>query len=161
MKLPITTEPNEILHKVGEDIGPSVLASPDCKRLVDDMIETMYAADGVGLAAPQVGVSIQLCVIAKKFSARADGEELVLVNPVWEKMSRATAWDDEGCLSVPEIYGTVKRYTHIRVRALDRHGQPIEFEARDFPARVIQHEIDHLNGVLFIEKAKNLRKIEQ
>jgi len=118
------------------------------------MTETMYKSDGVGIAAPQVGVSIMLCVIAKQFATTK--EDLILINPVWEKKSVLKTTDTEGCLSVPGIFGEVKRYKKIKVQALDKNGARIEFLANNFFARIVQHEIDHLNGVLFIEKAKNL-----
>ncbi|MFA6486711.1 MAG: peptide deformylase [Candidatus Magasanikbacteria bacterium] len=160
MILPITTEPNPILHQVGARLSVAELKSDKIQKFIIDLTETMYQADGVGIAAPQVNQSIQLCVIAKQYSGRGAGADLVLVNPVWTKMSVLKKTDEEGCLSVPHIYGKVKRYTKIKVKALDSNGRPIEFIAKDFPARVIQHETDHLNGILFIEKAKDLHKIE-
>jgi len=160
MLLEVTLEPNPILHKKGRDITVEELNKPEMKKLIKNMTETMYVKDGVGIAAPQVGQSLQLCVIAKKFSPLNQNEDLVLVNPVWKKMSILKAWDTEGCLSVPLIYGEVKRYTKIKIQALNQHGEKIEFEAKDFPARIVQHEVDHLNGVLFIEKARKLQKIK-
>ncbi len=160
MLLEVTLEPNPILHKKGRDLTVAELSKPEMKKLIKNMVETMYVKDGVGIAAPQVGQSLQLCVIAKKFSPINQNEDLILVNPVWKKMSILKAWDTEGCLSVPLIYGEVKRYTKIKVQALNQHGEKIEFEAKDFPARIVQHEVDHLNGVLFIEKARKLQKIK-
>ncbi len=118
------------------------------------MTETMYKSDGVGIAAPQVGASIMLCVIAKQFAGTKT--DLTLVNPVWEKKSLLKTSDTEGCLSVPGVFGEVKRYKKIKVNALDRDGNKIEFLANNFFARIVQHEVDHLNGILFIEKAKNV-----
>jgi len=161
MILKIITDPNPILHKVGAQIAPADLKSEKIKELIADMAETMYSSDGVGIAAPQVNESIQLCVIAKQYNPLNANEDLVLVNPVWVKQSILKKTDEEGCLSVPNIYGQVKRYTKIKVKALDQSGRPIEFIAKDFSARVIQHEVDHLNGILFVEKAKNLHKIER
>ncbi|MFA7653602.1 MAG: peptide deformylase [Candidatus Magasanikbacteria bacterium] len=161
MILKITTEPNPILHKVGAQIAPTNLISGKYNQLIVDMVETMYADDGVGIAAPQVGQSIQLCVIAKQYNPIDAKQDLILINPVWEKLSILKKTDEEGCLSVPNIYGKVKRYTKIRVKAFDQAGKPISFIAKDFPARIIQHEVDHLDGILFIEKAKNLHKIEK
>jgi len=161
MRFSIITDPNSILHQKAEAINPADLNTSKMKKLIVNMIETMYSADGVGLAAPQVGQSIQICVIAKEYSALGKSEDLVLINPVWQKKSILTAWDAEGCLSVPEYWGEVKRYKKIKVKALDINGQPIEFEAKDFPARVIQHEVDHLNGILFVEKARNIQKVEK
>ncbi len=160
MLLEVTLEPNPILHKKGRDLKVAELNTPEIKKLIKGMVETMYVKDGVGIAAPQVGQSLQLCVIAKKFSPLNNEEDLILINPVWKKMSISKAWDVEGCLSVPMIYGEVKRYTKIKVQALNQHGDKIEFDVKDFPARIIQHEVDHLNGVLFIEKARKLQKIK-
>jgi len=161
MILKIITDPNPILHKKGADLTGADLKSDKIQKLIADMAETMYSSDGVGIAAPQVEQSIQLCVIAKQYNALNANKDLVLVNPVWVKQSVLKKTDEEGCLSVPNIYGQVKRYTKIKVKALDKTGRPVDFIAKDFSARVIQHEVDHLNGILFIEKAKNLHKIEK
>ena len=154
MLLPIATEPNPILHKKGAALTAADLATPKIKKLIVDMTETMYKSDGVGIAAPQVSESLLLCVIAKKYAGTK--EDLVLANPVWEKKSVLKTTDDEGCLSVPGIWGEVKRYKKIKVQALDKNGRPIEFVAENFFARIVQHETDHTNGILFIEKAKKL-----
>ena len=132
--------------------------SPEIKKLAGDMIETMYAKDGVGLAAPQVGQSLAICVITGKYTS--DKTDLVLINLEWEKMSLRKTVDEEGCLSVPNMFGEVKRYKKIKVRGQNIKGEKIEFPAEDFFARVLQHEIDHLNGILFIEKAKKLRQAD-
>jgi len=160
MVLEIITEPNPILHKKGRELTMAELKTPEIKKLIKDMIETMYVKDGVGIAALQVGQSIQLCVIAKKFSSLNQNEDLILINPVWQKTSILKNWDEEGCLSVPKIYGEVKRYNQIKVQAINQYGEKIEFKAKDFPARIIQHEIDHLNGILFIEKARKMHSVE-
>lgn len=159
MVLPITTEPNKILHEVTKEIKLADLQTVEFKKLVADMAETMYVRDGVGIAANQVGVPWQVCAISKQF-AESKNQDLVLINPRWEKMSIRKNWDTEGCLSVPLMYGEVKRYSKIRVQALDINGKPLDFIAEHFFARIIQHEVDHLNGILFIEKAKNLHQIE-
>lgn len=158
MLLPIVTEPNQILHTVAEDLTLEEIKEPKFKKFVTNMIETMYLRDGVGLAAPQVNISKQICVISKAFSPTK--KELVLINPVWQKLSILKTTDAEGCLSVPNTSGEVKRYKKIKIKALDLSGKPIEFIANNYLARIIQHEVDHLNGILFIEKAKNLRHIE-
>ena len=160
MFLEVTLEPNPILHKKGRDLTVAELATLEIKKLIKNMVETMYFKDGVGIAAPQVGKSLQLCVIAKKFSPLNKNEDLILINPIWKKISILKAWDTEGCLSIPLVYGEVKRYTKIKVQALNQLGEKIEFEAKDFSARIVQHEVDHLNGILFIEKARKLQKIK-
>ena len=157
----IVFEPNPILHRRSEVLTLTEIKTAEMQRFIKDLVETMYVKDGVGLAAVQVGKSSQLCVIAKNFNELNKKQDLCLINPTWTKVSRHTAWDEEGCLSVPGLYGKVKRYTTIKVMALDLNGQPLEFIAEDFFARIIQHEADHLNGILFIEKAKDLHKFEK
>lgn len=160
MLLEIITEPNKILRQVGKKLTQEEIGSKKFKKFIKDLTETMYIRDGVGIAAPQVGQSVMLCVIAKDFTPTRE-KDLILINPVWEKKSIAKLVDEEGCLSVPGVYGLVKRYKKIKVTASDEQGKEICFEAVDFPARVIQHEIDHLNGILFIDKAKKLRHAEK
>jgi peptide deformylase len=160
MVYPIVFDPNPILHKRSTDVDPATINTPEMQKFIKDMVETMYVKDGVGLAAVQVGKSMQLCVIAKNFTPDKK-KDLCLINPTWIKINDKQAWDEEGCLSVPEIYGEVKRYVHIKVKALDGKGNPIEFVAEDFFARIVQHECDHLNGTLFIEKAKNLHRVKK
>ena len=121
------------------------------KKLLDDMAETMYQADGVGLAAPQVGVSQQIIVVDI-------GDGLVeIVNPQIVQ-SEGCEIGAEGCLSVPGVFGDVERFTAVTVEGLNRGGRKIKIKAEGFFARALQHEIDHLQGILFIEKAKTLQK---
>lgn len=160
MVYPIVFEPNPILHKRSADVDPAAIKMPEMQKFIKDMVETMYVKDGVGLAAVQVGKSMQLCVIAKNFTPDKK-KDLCLINPTWIKLNNKQEWDEEGCLSVPEIYGEVKRYINIKVKALDAQGKPVEFVAEDFFARIVQHECDHLNGTLFIEKAKNLHRVRK
>ncbi len=156
MILSVTTEPNPILHKKGAEITVADLQSNKIKKLIADMTETMYAKDGVGIAAPQVSESLALCVIAKQYAGT--DQDLVLINPVWEKKSIIKTSDTEGCLSVPGVWGDVKRYKKIAVKAMNELGQTITFNAENYFARIVQHEVDHINGILFIEKAKNIRR---
>lgn len=155
MILEITKEPNPLLHKVSKNLTAEQINSKEIKDFVSDLIETMYAKDGVGIASVQVGNPIQLCVIAKNFTPEKESD-LILINPKFVKASVLREWNEEGCLSVPNVYGSVRRYKKIKVSALNMNGEPIEFVATEFFARIIQHEIDHLNGILFIEKAKKL-----
>lgn len=157
----IVKEPNPLLHKRSLDVEKKTIPTKEFQTLIKDMVETMYAKDGVGLAAVQIGKSLQLCVIAKAYNTLDPKHDLCLINPKWTKLSIHKTWDEEGCLSVPGIYGKIKRYTNIKVTALSFKGEPLEFEAHDFFARIIQHEADHLNGELFIEKAKDLHKVEK
>ena len=118
-------------------------------KLLKDMEETMYAADGVGLAAPQVGVSERLIVVDV-----GDGP-IHLVNPVLES-GEGVDVDQEGCLSIPGVYGYVERYARVVVSGLDAKGRPIRVEGTGLMARALQHEIDHLDGILFTDKATSL-----
>ena len=126
-------------------------------RLIEDMVETMHAAPGVGLAANQVGVPLQLAVI--DLSSREDEEQrhplLVIINPELIVME-GSVLEEEGCLSIPDIRGMVPRFTDIAVRALDRDGKSIELQLKGFPARVVQHETDHLDGVLFFDRMSSM-----
>jgi len=154
----IVTIPNPILKQVSKNIDPAILGSKKIRQLAEDLVHTLYSSkDGIGLAAPQIGESLQMCVIGKD-AVKGKQADLVLINPTWQKMSVFKTKDLEGCLSVPGIYGEVKRYKKIKVKTLDFEGKMVEFVAGDFLARVIQHEVDHLNGILFIEKAKNLQE---
>ncbi len=156
----IVFDPNPLLHKRSADIDPATITSREMQKCIKDMIETMYVKDGVGLAAVQVGKSIQLCTIVKSYNTYSK-EDLCLINPTWEKLSKDTTNDEEGCLSIPELYGKVKRYSKIKVRAYDKKGKLIEFIAEDFFARIIQHEYDHLDGHLYTEKASDLHHAEK
>ncbi|MBP2639955.1 MAG: Peptide deformylase [Firmicutes bacterium] len=137
-----------VLKKKAE---PVVRIDRKIKQLLDDMSQTMYHADGVGLAAPQVGVSQRIIVIDV-------GEGLIeLINPVITA-SEGSLISMEGCLSVPGIYGDVERCTTVTVEGFDRHRKKVRISATDLLAKALQHEIDHLEGILFIELAKTIHK---
>lgn len=121
------------------------------RRLIADMFETMYAAKGIGLAAPQVGRTECITVVD------VDDQQLVLVNPEIVA-SEGRAKGEEGCLSIPDIYGDVERAERVVVRALDREGKPFEIDANELLARCLQHEIDHLHGKLFIDYLSVLKR---
>ena len=161
--LPIIKLPTPSLRVRSVEVDTDDLAKKETQAFIDDMIPTMYDDDGIGLAAPQVANNIRICVIGKQAIPSRHplaGQDLVLVNPVWQRAARKTAWDIEGCLSVPNVFGKVRRYTRIDVTALDRDGNELAFEANNFFARVIQHEVDHLDGILFIDKAKDIYTVE-
>lgn len=157
--LRIITIPNKILKAETALVTPEIIASADFGMFTKDLSPTMRAARGVGLAAPQVNAGISVCVISKDAAPNSLTEDLVLVNPVWTKLSKKEVIDAEGCLSIPNVYGDVSRYKKIHVDALDMLGKPLSFDAQDFFARVIQHEVDHLHGVLFVEKATNMYRV--
>lgn len=129
------------------------------QQLVDDMIETMHEYSGVGLAAPQVHESMRIFVAQLDSDGRDEGEVVVVINPVIEIVGSETVEGWEGCLSIPDIRGMVPRAAEIKVSALDRHGKRLEITAKDFPARVIQHETDHLNGVLFFDRMRSFESL--
>jgi peptide deformylase len=128
-------------------------------RLIEDMVETMRAAPGVGLAANQVGVPLQLAVI--DLSSREDEEQrhplLIIINPEILSMEGSVV-EEEGCLSIPDYAEKVKRAVRVKVRAQDRTGKLFELEAEGLMAKALQHEIDHLNGLLFVDRLSSLKK---
>ena len=128
----------------------------DLSRLIDDMVETMYAAPGIGLAAPQVGVPLRVCVIDLTVGKRG-GELLTLVNPEFVERD-GMQLEDEGCLSVPGFTATVPRPSRVVVRALDRQGVPHTIEGTGLLARALQHELDHLDGRLFLDRLRGLKR---
>ena len=158
--LPVLTvgEPRElaVLKQVAQ---PVAAVDDDLRRFLDDMLETMYAAHGIGLAANQVGDLRRVVVMdLKAGDPEAEGEPRFYVNPeiVWK--SDETAPYEEGCLSIPGVYDEVVRPSKVRVRYLDRDGAEHEEEAEGLFAVCIQHEIDHLNGVLFIDYLSRLKR---
>ncbi len=152
-RLPIRLYPDPVLR--GKCL-PVDRFDAGLQQLVDDMIETMHAAPGVGLAAPQVGVAQRLMVV--DLSVGEDpGQLLVFVNPVLLEQS-GTETDVEGCLSIPGYTDRVTRPTRLRVAAQSAEGEPFELEAEDWLARAICHEVDHLDGVLFVDHLRGLRK---
>ena len=136
------------------------LRSPAVQKLIDDMIETMHEYHGVGLAAPQIHHGVRVFVATLD---AADGEEpgepIVLINPEVTPIGTDIVEDWEGCLSIPDVRGRVPRSREIKVRGYDRKGERVELHAHDFPARVIQHETDHLDGVLFMDRMKSLETL--
>jgi peptide deformylase len=130
------------------------IRSAAVQKLIDDLMDTMAEYHGVGLAAPQVHEPLRVFVASldAKEDGHADDEPLAIINPEITVVGSDVVEDWEGCLSIPDIRGRVPRAREIRVRAFDRKGDRIELRAHDFPARVIQHETDHLDGVLFFDR---------
>jgi peptide deformylase len=127
----------------------------DLQQLIDDMFETMYSVRGVGLAAPQIGINIRLSVV----DCTSDkSQQLVLINPEIIESSEELCSYQEGCLSVPGVYAQVKRAKSVRLRAQDRHGKIYEIDAEDLLAECFQHEIDHLNGKVFIDYLSPIKR---
>lgn len=144
-------------------IAESVAAfdTPELHALVRDLLETMQAQDGAGLAAPQIGVGLRVVVFGFDSNTRYPDvdavPETVLVNPLIKPLSDEKNDDWEGCLSVPGLRGVVPRYSYIRYSGFDQQGNVIEREAGDFHARVVQHECDHLNGILYPQRMTDMR----
>jgi len=147
---------NPILRKVAESVAPSECETPQFQRFLDDMVETMRTLDGVGLAAPQVFSSKQVIVIEVQANPRypntPDFSLLVLLNPTFTFMSDEKQEGWEGCLSLDNLRGKVTRSLRVSVKGADRHMRPLELDAEGFLAVVLQHEIDHLNGRIFIDR---------
>lgn len=151
--LEIRKYPDEVLKKKALPVDN---IDKDLQRLIDNMIETMYAAPGIGLAAPQVGVSKRLIVI--DVSTKDEKHPLiVLINP---EIIEADGFIDseEGCLSVPGYTSTIKRAGRVVVKGLDRNGKPVQIEGTGLFARALQHEIDHLDGVLFVDRMSSIKR---
>ncbi|MEK8044726.1 peptide deformylase [Ideonella margarita] len=150
--LPILRFPDPRLHTVA---APVAEVDDAMRRLIDDMFETMYDAEGVGLAATQVDVHKRLIVMDT--SEKRD-QPVVLINPELVKVSDEMSMGEEGCLSVPTIYDEVPRHARVTVRALDRNGQTFEMDAEGLTAVCVQHEMDHLMGKVFVEYLSPLKR---
>jgi peptide deformylase len=151
-----------VLRALARAVPPADIASRDFQRLLDDMVETMHEYDGVGVAGPQVHVPLRVAVIevpASDERAREAVPLTFLINPVLTPLGeeKEEAW--EGCLSVPDLRGVVPRWRRVRLEALDRHAQPCVVEAEGFFARVIQHECDHLEGSVYLDRMEGLRTL--
>lgn len=147
-----------VLRARAQPLDPADIDTPKVQRLIDDMFETMHDSQGIGLAGPQVHESIRLFVAGVDDSDGAMSP-VVVINPEVTPVGSRVEEDWEGCLSIPDIRGRVPRATDIRLRAFDRHGQVISLNANGFPARVLQHETDHLDGVLFFDRMTELESL--
>src|SRR5215469_12517349 len=149
----IVFEPDPILRKVAKKVTELELKMPLTQQLIDDMIETMHAAPGIGLAAPQVGIGKRIIIV----HVGEDDGPYAVINPAIED-HQGEAIATEGCLSIPGIVGDVKRAERCTVTGLDRKGRKFRLEADGLVARCFQHEVDHLDGVLITDKAENVRE---
>lgn len=150
-----------VLREVARKVEPAELKSPAFQKLIDDMIETMKEYEGIGLAAPQVHEGVRLAIIGID-DGRGEGRKiriLPVINPEITPIGKQVAEDWEGCLSLPKLRGRVTRPNQVQVKALDRKGNKIEFDLEGYPARVAQHETDHLDGVLFIDRMKSFETL--
>lgn len=143
-----------ILRQKARPIDKQELKDAVMQKLIDDMFDTMQEYSGVGLAAPQIHEPLRLFVAHLDQGGRGEGEPVAIVNPQITAIGETTVEGWEGCLSIPDIRGMVPRAAHITVTAMDRNGKRLEFELKDFAARVVQHETDHLDGVLFFDRMR-------
>ena len=148
-----------VLRERARPVSKSDLRDPLMQKLIDDMIDTMHEYHGVGLAAPQVHESVRLFVALLEEDPGPKSQATIIVNPeiVASGSSKEEGW--EGCLIIPDIRGMVLRFTEITVSALDRNGKAIELLLKNFPARVAQHETDHLDGVLFFDRMTSMQSL--
>jgi peptide deformylase len=152
-----------VLRQKAQPVPVDGIRSAGVQRLIDDMVETMREYDGAGLAANQVHTLLQIAVIEVEANPRyPDAAAIpltVVINPVVTPLSeeREDGW--EGCLSVPDMRGVVSRHTAVRLECHDREGNPVDVVAKDFFARVIQHETDHLNGIVYVDRMSDLRTL--
>jgi len=150
----ILTYPDKFLR---QPTKPVDTFDEDLQVLIEDMIETMYDEPGVGLAAIQIG-SDRSVIVYDVTQAEGERKAEALVNPEIVFREGSLLSENEGCLSVPDFRADVKRNSHVRVEGLDRHGRPVEIDAEEFLAIVLQHEIDHLHGILFIDRISSLKR---
>jgi peptide deformylase len=152
-----------VLRQIARNLSLDELKGEQIQAFVDDLVETMHDANGAGLAANQVYEPVAICAIHVENNPRYPYKPkiplTILVNPELELCSEETFLNYEGCLSVPNLRGEVARSVHIRVRGLDRHGKPLEFEAKGLSAGTFQHELDHLQGKLFLDRVQDTRSL--
>ena len=150
---PILRYGDDVLHQVA---APVADLTPDVERIIDDMIDTMYAAPGIGLAAPQIGVPLRIFVVDLSVGREPDGL-MVMVNPSFVERD-GMQLEEEGCLSVPDFNATVVRPARAVVKALDRAGTAYQREGTGLLARAFQHEMDHLDGTLFVDRLRGIKR---
>lgn len=155
-----------VLRSKAQALDPRSIASPGVQRLIDDMFDTMREYSGVGLAAPQVHEGVRVFVaglrpgpIGAEIAEQDEMPLMALVNPEITLVGKPVDLGWEGCLSIPDIRGRVPRAPEVQVKAMDRTGSPVSFTAKGFPARVIQHENDHLDGILFFDRMRTLESL--
>jgi peptide deformylase len=159
----IATLGHPVLREVARKLTIEELSSPKVQALIDDLIETMHDANGAGLAANQIYEPVRLCAIEVRNNPRYPYKPnfplTILVNPEVSPTTEETFFNYEGCLSVPNLRGEVRRFTGVRVRAWDRHGEPLDFEVRGLTAGTFQHEVDHLDGKVFVDRVEDTRTL--
>ncbi len=161
--LKVTRLGHPILRRVADPLPPEEIRTLETQRFIDDMIETMREYNGVGLAAPQVHVSRQIAVIEVSENPRYPDAPAVpltvLINPILTPLDEEMIEDWEGCLSIPDLRGLVPRHAAMRLKALGRQGEAIELVAKEFFARVLQHECDHLQGKVYLDRMRDFESL--
>jgi len=147
---PIATIGDPVLSEMAREVTLDELQSPEIQATIDDLIATLKSTTGAGLAAPQISESVRIVIVDKPLT--------VLVNPVVTPLGNHMDVSTEGCLSVPGVTGEVRRHQQVRVQALDRRGKPIDTTWVKFRAIVVQHEVDHLDGILYVQRASGTRQ---
>jgi peptide deformylase len=159
----IATIGHPVLRQRAREVTREELSAAPLQRLIDDLVETMRDASGAGIAANQVHEAVRVCVIEvannPRYPYKPNWPLTVLVNAFVEPTTEETFLNNEGCLSVPNLRGEVQRFTGVRVRAWDRRGKDLEFEVRGLTAGTFQHELDHLDGVLFVDRVADPRSL--
>ena len=152
-----------VIRAVAQPVDPAQIKTAEFQRLLDDMVETMHEYIGVGLAAPQIHLALQIAVLEvanhPRYAQMPPVPLTYLINPQVTVLDSALVEDWEGCLSVPEMRGVAPRFKQLRVTALGRDGEALDFVAEDFHARVIQHETDHLKGEVYLDRMPNLKTL--
>ena len=148
-----------VLRQRARLLDKTLLRSSLTQKLIDDMVDTMHEYHGVGLAAPQVHEDLRVFVALLDDEPGPDSDAVALVNPEIVPQTQQAEEGWEGCLSIPDIRGRVPRFTDVLVKALDRHGKAIELRLQNFPARVAQHETDHLDGILFFDRMTSMHSL--
>ncbi len=152
--LPIITLPNPELRTRSKEVDHTTIKTAEFQKWLDNLVETMWKADGVGIAAPQVGRFVRVFVAVDAKTPH------IVINPVMTRKSWRMEDGEEGCLSVPGKWGIVRRHRGFAIKGLDRNGKPVTFDTNGFFARVLQHELDHLDGILFVDRAKKINEVE-
>ncbi len=161
--LPIAHIGNPVLRERATEVDADALSSAETQSFIDDLVETMRAANGAGIAAPQVSRSVRICVVEvqdnPRYPYKPNVPLTVMINPVIEPLTTDTFENYEGCLSVPNLRGVVDRFTRITLRYQTREGTSVERDIAGLTAGTFQHELDHLDGVLFIDRVKDPRTL--
>jgi peptide deformylase len=159
----IATIGHPVLRELARELTKEELAAPAMQTFIDDLVETMHDANGAGLAANQIHEPVRICAIEVKnnplYPYKPNYPLTILVNPELTPTTNDTFFNYEGCLSVPNLRGEVRRFCGVRVRAWDRHGKELDFEVKGLTAGTFQHEVDHLDGKVFLDRVEDTRSL--